>query len=44
MQGIWDFKTATPLGRPEDRSEQAFLTEEGAATIKQERVDRNIRL
>ena len=44
LQGIWDFKTATPLERPEDRGEQAFLTEEEAATIEQERVERNIRL
>ena len=44
LQGVWDFKTATPLQRPEDRGDQAFLTEEEAATIEQERVDRNIRL
>ena len=44
LQGIWDFKTATPLERPEDRGEQAFLTEEEAAGIEQEAVDRNVRL
>ncbi len=44
LQGIWDFKTATPLERPEDRGEQAFLTEEEAAGVEQEAVDRNIRL
>ena len=44
LQGIWDFKTATPLQRPEDRGEQAFLTEEEAANIEQEAVDRNVRL
>ena len=44
LQGIWDFKTATPLERPEDRGEQAFLTEEEAANIEQEAVDRNVRL
>ena len=44
LQGVWDFRTATPLERPEDREDQAFLTEEEAATIEQERVDRNIRL
>ena len=44
LQGVWDFRTATPLERPEDRGDQAFLTEEEAATIEQERVDRNIRL
>ena len=44
LSGIWDFKTATPLERPEDRGEQAFLTEEEAANIEQEAVDRNVRL
>ena len=44
LQGVWDFRTATPLERPEDRGDQAFLTEEEAASIEQERVDRNIRL
>ena len=44
LQGVWDFKTATPLERPEDRGEQAFLTEEEAAGIEQEAVDRNVRL
>ena len=44
LQGVWDFHTATPLERPEDRADQAFLTEEEAATMEQERVDRNIRL
>ena len=44
LQGFWDFRTATPLERPEDRGDQAFLTEEEAASIEQERVDRNIRL
>ena len=44
LQGVWDFRTATPLERPEDREDQAFLTEEEAAAIEQERVDRNIRL
>ena len=44
LQGVWDFRTATPLERPEDRGDQAFLTEEEAAAIEQERVERNIRL
>ena len=44
LKGVWDFRTATPLERPEDREDQAFLTEEEAASIEQERVDRNIRL
>ena len=44
LKGVWDFRTATPLERPEDREDQAFLTEEEAASIEQEKVDRNIRL
>ena len=44
LQGVWDFRTATPLQRPEDRAEQALLTEEEAANIEQEAVDRNVRL
>ncbi|HIE94896.1 MAG TPA: hypothetical protein EYQ83_19290 [Acidobacteria bacterium] len=42
LQGIWDFRTITPLQRPEDANE--FLTEEEAVTLEQEAVDRNSRL
>ena len=42
--GIWDFRTITPLQRPEDLGEQEFLTEEEAADLEQEVVDRNDRL
>ena len=28
LQGNWDFRTITPLQRPEDLGDQAFLTEE----------------
>ena len=44
LQGIWDFRTITPLQRSEDLAERAFLTEEEAANLEQEAVDRNIRL
>ena len=44
LQGIWDFRTITPLERPEDLAEQEFLTEEEAANLEQEVVDRNARL
>ena len=44
LQGIWDFRTITPLERPEDLAEREFLTEEEAATLEREEVDRNIRL
>ena len=36
LQGVWDFRTLTPLQRPEDRGAQATLTEEEAAAIEQE--------
>jgi hypothetical protein len=44
LQGIWDFSTITPLERSEDLVNQAFLTEEEAADLEQEAVDRDIRL
>ena len=31
LQGVWDFRTITPLERPEDLTGQEFLTEEEAA-------------
>ena len=34
LQGVWDFRTLTPLQRPEDRGDQAVLTEEEAAEIE----------
>ena len=44
LQGVWDFRTITPLQRPEELGEQEFLTEEEAANREQEAVDRDIRL
>ena len=44
LQGIWDFRTVTPLERPEDLGDREFLTEEEAANLEQEVVDRNARL
>ena len=44
LQGVWDFRTITPLQRPEDLGDKAFLTEEEAANLEQEAVDRDIRL
>ena len=42
LQGVWDFRTITPLQRPEDEAEQVFLTEEEAANLEQAAVDRNV--
>ena len=44
LQGVWDFRTITPLERPEALGDQAFLTEEEAANLEQEVVDRNVEL
>jgi hypothetical protein len=34
LQGVWDFRTLTPLQRPASRADQAVLTEEEAAEIE----------
>ena len=41
LQGIWDFRTITPMERPEALGDQAFLTEEEAANLEREAVDRD---
>jgi hypothetical protein len=41
LQGIWDFRTITPLQRPQRLADQEFLTEEEAANLEQAVVDRN---
>ena len=35
LQGVWDFRTITPLQRPEEFSDRAVLTEEDEATLVQ---------
>ena len=40
LRGIWDFRSLTPLQRPEDLGDQVFLTEEEAATIERETAAR----
>ena len=44
LQGVWDFRTITPMQRPERLADQEFLTEEEAANLDQAAVDRNSRL
>ena len=44
LRGVWDFRTITPLQRPEDLAEKEFLSEEEAAEFEQEAVDRNTNL
>ena len=43
LQGIWDFRTITPLERPDDQ-EQVFLSEEEVVNLEREAVDRDLRL
>ena len=44
LQGVWDFRSITPLQRPEALADQEFLTEEEAANLDQEAVARDVRL
>ena len=44
LQGIWDFRTITPLQRPEELADQEFLTAEEVANLEQEAADRVARL
>ena len=44
LQGVWDFRTITPLQRPEDLGDKAFLTEEEAAERENAAVERDIEL
>ncbi len=41
LQGIWDFRTITPLERPRSLSDQEFLSAEEAANLEQEVIARN---
>ena len=44
LQGTYTNKTITPLQRPEELAGREFLTEEEAASLEREAVDRNERL
>ena len=39
--GVWDFRSITPMERPDDLADQEFLTEEEAARLEQETLARN---
>ena len=41
LQSIWDYRTVTPLERPANQADKAFLTEEEAASIEQDILNRN---
>ena len=38
LSGVWDYRTLTPLERPSELSDQAFLTEEETAAFATRRV------
>ncbi len=44
LQGIWDFRTITPLERPEELGDKAFLTAEEVAEAEAAEIQRNIDL
>ena len=41
LGGVWDFRTVTPLERPEEFADKEFLTEEEVAAYAAERVQSN---
>ena len=44
LGGVWDFRSITPMERPDELGDKAFLTEEEAARLEQETVERNVEL
>ena len=43
LGGVWDFRSITPMQRPEDLADRDFLTEEAAAALEQRAIDRQNR-
>jgi hypothetical protein len=41
LQGTWDFRTITPLERPDNLAGKEFLSEEEASKLEKDVVDRN---
>ena len=39
LQGVWDYRTSTPLERPEDQNAGTVLTDDAAATFAQRQRD-----
>ncbi|MCY4599082.1 MAG: hypothetical protein OXF27_04095, partial [Acidobacteria bacterium] len=42
LQGVWDFRTVTPMERPDEFEGQEFLTEEEAAALEQQAVESQV--
>ena len=43
LGGVWDFRSITPMQRPQDLADQEFLSAEAAAELEQRAVDRENR-
>ena len=43
LQGVWDFRTITPMERPEDQAEEV-LSDEEAANLDQAAIEREVNL
>ena len=41
LQGVWDFRSITPMERPDDLADTEFLSAEEAARLEQETLTRN---
>ena len=41
LQGVWDFRSITPMERPDELTGKEFLTEEEAVNLEQETLARN---
>ena len=41
LQGVWDFRTITPMERPDDLLDREFLTSEEASQLEQTRAAQN---
>ncbi len=44
LGGVWEFRTRTPLQRPERHADREFLSEEEAAELERREIERNTRL
>ena len=42
LNGVWDFRTLTPLERPEEYGDREFLTEEEAQALRQGAIEQNV--
>ncbi len=44
LQGVWDFRTITPMQRPESQADKEFLSDDEATTRNQAALDRELDL